>query len=43
MALAAYLNLQLLLGGTGGKPVTTGADYLGVSIVLGVNLVFHDI
>jgi hypothetical protein len=41
MALTAYFNLQLFLGGAGGEDITTGADYFGVSIIRGMNLVLH--
>ena len=41
MTLAAKLYLQYLLGGAGGKGIATGADYLGIRIVLGMNLFLH--
>jgi hypothetical protein len=41
VAFAAYLHLELLSGGTGGKTVAAGTDYLGVGIVLRVNFFFH--
>jgi hypothetical protein len=41
VAIAAYLDLKLLLGGTGGKSIPAGTDNLGIGIVLGMNLFFH--
>jgi hypothetical protein len=41
VALAAYLNLQFLSGGAGGKSIATGADNSGIVEIFGMNLVFH--
>ena len=41
MTLTAYLNLQYLLGRPGSEGITTSTDYLGVFIILRVNLVRH--
>jgi hypothetical protein len=41
VAFAAHLDPELLSGGTGGKPVAAGTDYLGIRIVLRVNFLFH--
>ncbi len=41
VAFTAHLDLELLSGGTGGKTITTGTDYLGIGIVLRVNFFFH--
>jgi hypothetical protein len=41
MAIAAYFDLELLLGGTGGESIPAGTDYLGIGIVLWMNLLFH--
>jgi hypothetical protein len=41
MAIAAHLDLNLLLGRAGGKPVTACANYFGVTIIFGMNLLFH--
>ncbi len=41
MTLAAQFHLEQLLGRTGGEGITTGADYLGIGKVLGMNLFFH--
>ena len=41
VAFAAYLDPELFPGGTGGKPVTAGTDYLGIGEILGVNFLFH--
>jgi hypothetical protein len=41
VAFAAYLDAELLPGGTGGEPVAAGADDLGIGIILGVNFFFH--
>ena len=41
MALTAKFHLQLLPGGAGFKGIATRANYLGVLIVFGMNLVFH--
>jgi hypothetical protein len=43
VALAAYLNFQLLSGRTCGKPVATGANYLGIGVILRVNVFLHGI
>lgn len=43
VALAAYLDFKLLPGGTRGKPVAAGANYLGVGIILWVNVFLHRI
>jgi len=43
MALTAQLNLKELLGGAGGKGITAGTNYLGVGIILGMNLILHNI
>ena len=42
VTLTAHLNLQLFLGGTSGKLITAGANYLGIIIVLGMNLFLHN-
>ena len=34
MAFAAQLHSELLLGGAGSEGVATGADYLGIGVVL---------
>jgi hypothetical protein len=41
MALTANLNLQYLLGGAGDKGIATRANYLGIIIILRMNLVLH--
>jgi len=41
VALTAQLNLEHLPGGAGGKGIATGANYLGISIILRVNLILH--
>ena len=41
MAPAAHLNAQHKLGSAGGKGIAAGADYLGVGIVLGMDLILH--
>jgi hypothetical protein len=41
MALAAYLYLELLPGGTGCKRVAAGAYHLGIFIIFGMYLLFH--
>jgi len=43
MTLTANLNLQYLLGGADSEGITTRANYLGVFIILGMNLVLHTI
>jgi len=43
MAFTAQLNLQHLFSRAGGEGVTTGTNYLGISIILGMNLIFHAI
>ena len=41
MALTAQFNLQYLPGGTSGKGIATSTDYLGIGIILGMNLILH--
>jgi len=41
MALAAQLHLKQLLGRAGGKGVATGADHLGIGVVLRMYLILH--
>jgi hypothetical protein len=41
VALAAYLYLEVFLGGAGGKSVAAGAYHLGVVIVSGMYLFLH--
>ena len=41
VAFAAYLDPELFAGGTGGKPITAGADYLGIREILRVNFLLH--
>ena len=42
VALTAHLNLQLFLGRAGGKLVAADTNYLGIIIVLGMNLFLHN-
>ena len=42
MALTAQLNLDCFSGRTNGKGITARADHFGVSIVFGMNLIFHN-
>jgi len=41
VTLTAHLNLQYLLGGASSKSIATSTNYLGISIILRVNLVLH--
>lgn len=41
VTLTAKFHPELLLGGAGGKYIAAGADYLGIIIIFGVNLIFH--
>ena len=41
VALTAQLHLQLLLGRAGSKPIATGTNYLGITIILGMNRILH--
>ena len=41
VTLAAYLNLQLFPGRSGSKGIATSANHLGISKILGMNLVLH--
>jgi len=41
VAVAANFDLELLPGGTRGESIPAGADYLGISIVLWMNFLFH--
>jgi hypothetical protein len=41
MTLATKLNLHHLPGGADGKGITAGTDYLGVVIILRMNLGLH--
>ena len=43
MALVAQLYLYLLLGGADGKGITTGTGRFRIFVIIGVNLIFHDI
>ncbi len=43
MALTAHLNLQYLLGGASNKGIATSTNYLGIGIILGMNLILHTI
>ena len=43
MALAAQLDLQELLGRASSKCITAGANYLGIGVILGMNLILHTI
>lgn len=43
VTLTADFHLHQLLGGADGKAITTGADYLGILVILGMNLVFHTV
>jgi len=43
MTLTAQLNLQELLGRTSSKGIAAGTNYLGVGIILGMNLILHTI
>ena len=41
MAFAAQLRFKHLLGGAGSEGLATGADYLGIGVVLGMYFSFH--
>ena len=41
VALAAKLDLEGLFGRTGDEGVTTGADYLSIIEILGMDFLFH--
>lgn len=41
VTLAAKLHLERLLGRAYGKGITTGAGYLGVGVVFGMDFIFH--
>ena len=41
MAFAAQLNLEQLPGGADSKGITAGTNYLGIIIILRVNLILH--
>ena len=43
MTITEQLNLKHLPGGAGGKGIATRANYLGISVILGVNLFLHAI
>ena len=43
MTLTAQLDLQELLGGASGKGITAGTNYLGIGIILRMNLILHTI
>jgi hypothetical protein len=41
VTVAAHLDFELLFRRAGGEPVPAGTDYLGIGIILGMNLLFH--
>jgi hypothetical protein len=41
MTITANLYLEYLLGRANGKSVATSTNYLGISIIFGVNLILH--
>ena len=43
MTLTTQLDLQELLGRASSKGVTAGTNYLGIGIILGMNLSLHTI